>query len=528
MILSANSVSYEGEKAEIRSPQEQKAYEGEWLKQIKHREALMKSIEASKAGGKARIDLDNNNEHQEIMRMRSFGSYPQNGPHHEYLAGTVLYGEGSPESHYQRPDTNEHLRPGLKILQAQNSAQAKMRTNQLDNLTEFEKALIDRTNETESEKEYRLHYEEGHDSWMQRNEEDHRRALKLLGYERQEEIPTRRELDLELMENEEAVSEMSAWDFQLWIDEYLSGEETPYLYWDEEGGEDYGTWIQGMEDRHRWHMREFKTNYKRFLGTPCEGTKESRPDTGIIVEKEPLSNVEVLETNGSDIMEFRVNSVDYELESTTKGGCSRQQQKNQQAESLFFDGKKVSVFLRKYENAFDRQGLTAETKVEKLPSYVHNRHLHTVRNLPGFGNKSWVQLKRSMKEAFLDIDFEDLGKQRKAEKPKPPVCGISGSQERTWSKRQVSIFFEKLVEKAEAESFTVTWAPQKDQAMYFDVQPLGGEDSWMAVERVTEIANELMELDLNEIEVHAVSLEGIYEESEESLESENGQPLVTN
>ncbi|KAK4701376.1 hypothetical protein P7C70_g4857, partial [Phenoliferia sp. Uapishka_3] len=207
------------------------------------------------------------------------------------------------------------------------------------------------------------------------------------------------------------------------------------------------------------------------------------------------------------IIEFKVNTLTYERGNEYKEEMPKRRRGNRRSDiendPLCFNGSKVSIFLKKYEAVCDQKGLDAVTKATDLPLYVHNRYFETVRQLPGFRNKNWVQLKRSMKENFLDIDFEEIGQRRKAGRPGVPGQPLTGLQERTWSKRQVSIFFEKLVEKAESEKFTVTWAPQEDQGMYFDLQPLDGQDTWMGIERVTQIANELMGENLTDLEINA-------------------------
>ncbi|KAK4701374.1 hypothetical protein P7C70_g4858, partial [Phenoliferia sp. Uapishka_3] len=263
--LMVNSILYETESGEAqkgageKNGEDQKSYERKWLEQVKSGEALMRSLEASKAGGKARIELDEDKAHQDLMKKKGHTSKCKSPLQHEYLASTVIYemdtdcqGRAPTDktNAYRKPEKNEHLRPGLKILEAQNSALEKVQQLNTEALTELEEALLNRSTESASERLYRLYYEDGHESWMQRNEVEHRKAMAELGYKAEVDPETLKDLAAELEDNEKLVADMNAWDLQLWIDEYLSGEETPYLYWDQEGGEDHQDWMEGIETRH--------------------------------------------------------------------------------------------------------------------------------------------------------------------------------------------------------------------------------------------------------------------------------------
>ncbi|KAK4692067.1 hypothetical protein P7C70_g9207, partial [Phenoliferia sp. Uapishka_3] len=67
-----------------------------------------------------------------------------------------------------------------------------------------------------------------------------------------------------------------------------------------------------------------------------------------------------------------------------------------------FEGSNISRFLKRYEMEFRSRGHCEETMAEYLPMYCKQEWFTMISDMSGCETRDWNELKRSMKDAFLD------------------------------------------------------------------------------------------------------------------------------
>ncbi|KAK4698934.1 hypothetical protein P7C70_g7336, partial [Phenoliferia sp. Uapishka_3] len=361
--------------------------------------------------------------------------------------------------------------------------------------------------------------EEEHQEWLKTFEAGHRQMIKGLGYKLNQDHQQRmKELGFELEQTPEQHSSDDSVGQLLPLEACLGSKEG------------HQRWLEDLERRHRTSMRNLGYKFDRnhysmmetlgFFPKACGNEylvnstsyeiRSEKDDSSEFESEDEISTHSKDDSSGSEPEKIG----DRVRQRALKKGLSR---KIRRGGPKSFTGTNVTLFLKRYEEEFKARGISNRSMAEALPLYVTESYFRIVLDLPGYKEKNWTQLKRSMKETFV---YSDTNSINAAGEPQTTRARLEGAADRIWTKKEVSLFFERLVERAETEKFTLSWTPQEDQSMYFDIQPLDGNDPWMAEDRVKDIARELLELEVNMVD---------FELTDDASESNSGkaQPLVT-